>query len=93
MKRLADILLPLAVAALLLGAWEWAVVHWQVPAYVLPAPEHQWSIVDLIVDLAFQSLLGTQAFETCAEDPSAAAATASCSAVPASVLSTPQTRI
>jgi len=38
MKRLADIILPLAVAALLLGAWEGAVAHWQVPAYVLPAP-------------------------------------------------------
>jgi pimeloyl-ACP methyl ester carboxylesterase len=62
-------------------------------AYLLPAPEHQWSVVDLIVDLAFQSLLGTQVFETCAEDPSAAAATASCSAVPESVLSAPQTRI
>ena len=23
---------------LLLGAWEWAVAHWQVPPYVLPAP-------------------------------------------------------
>ncbi len=30
--------LPLGVAALLLGAWEWAVAHWQVPVYVLPAP-------------------------------------------------------
>lgn len=38
MKRAADILLPAAVAALLLGAWEWAVAHWQVPPYVLPAP-------------------------------------------------------
>ncbi|HMH64281.1 MAG TPA: ABC transporter permease [Rhizomicrobium sp.] len=33
-----DILLPFAVAALLLGIWEWAVAHWQVPPYVLPAP-------------------------------------------------------
>ena len=38
MKRITDIFLPLAVAALLLGAWEGAVAHWQVPAYVLPAP-------------------------------------------------------
>ena len=38
MKRLADIVLPLAVAALLLGVWEWAAAHWQVPVYVLPAP-------------------------------------------------------
>jgi len=38
MKRLVDILLPLAVAVLFLGAWEWAVVHWQVPVYVLPGP-------------------------------------------------------
>jgi NitT/TauT family transport system permease protein len=33
-----DILLPFAVAALLLGIWEWAVAHWLVPPYVLPAP-------------------------------------------------------
>jgi NitT/TauT family transport system permease protein len=38
MKRLFDIGLPLLVAALVLGAWEWAIAHWQVPAYVLPAP-------------------------------------------------------
>lgn len=38
MKRTFDIALPLAVAALVLGAWEWAVIHWQVPVYVLPAP-------------------------------------------------------
>jgi NitT/TauT family transport system permease protein len=38
MKRAIDILLPLAVAALLLGAWQWAVSHYAVPAYVLPAP-------------------------------------------------------
>ena len=38
MKRAIDILLPLAVAALLLGAWQWAVAHYAVPAYVLPAP-------------------------------------------------------
>jgi NitT/TauT family transport system permease protein len=38
MKKLADVFLPLAIAALLLGAWELAVAHWQVPPYVLPAP-------------------------------------------------------
>jgi NitT/TauT family transport system permease protein len=38
MKRIFDIALPLAVAALLLAIWEWAVMHWQVPPYVLPAP-------------------------------------------------------
>jgi NitT/TauT family transport system permease protein len=38
MKHLANIALPLAVAALVLGLWEGAVTHWQVPPYVLPAP-------------------------------------------------------
>jgi NitT/TauT family transport system permease protein len=38
MRHILDIGLPLAVAALLLGLWEWAVAHWQVPTYVLPAP-------------------------------------------------------
>ena len=38
MKRALDIALPLLVATLLLGLWEWAVAHWQVPVYVLPAP-------------------------------------------------------
>ena len=38
MKRIFDIGLPLLVAALVLSAWEWAIAHWQVPAYVLPAP-------------------------------------------------------
>lgn len=38
MKRLLDIALPLLVAMLALGGWEWAVAHWQVPPYVLPAP-------------------------------------------------------
>ena len=38
MRRVLDIALPLAVALLVLGAWEWTVAHWQVPAYVLPAP-------------------------------------------------------
>ena len=38
MKRLIDIILPLLVAAAVLGAWEGAVTHWQVPVYVLPAP-------------------------------------------------------
>jgi NitT/TauT family transport system permease protein len=38
MRRVLDITLPVAVALLVLGAWEWAVAHWQVPAYILPAP-------------------------------------------------------
>jgi NitT/TauT family transport system permease protein len=38
MRRAVDFVLPLAVAALLLGGWEWAVTHWQVPVYVLPGP-------------------------------------------------------
>ena len=38
MRRALDIVLPLAVALLVLGAWEWAVAHWQVPVYVLPGP-------------------------------------------------------
>ena len=38
MRRLADIALPLAVAGLLLGFWEWKVAHDAIPAYVLPAP-------------------------------------------------------
>jgi len=38
MKRITEITFPMLLAALLLGAWEWAVRHWQVPPYVLPAP-------------------------------------------------------
>ena len=38
MRHLSHLLLPVAVAALVLGGWEWAVAHWQVPVYVLPAP-------------------------------------------------------
>src|SRR6476469_6717934 len=38
MKRFLDIAMPLLVAMLVLGAWEWAVAHWQVPVYVLPGP-------------------------------------------------------
>jgi NitT/TauT family transport system permease protein len=38
MKRLLNIALPLLVALALLAAWQWAVAHWQVPPYVLPAP-------------------------------------------------------
>jgi NitT/TauT family transport system permease protein len=33
MRRAFDIALPLAVAALVLGVWEWAVAHWQVRAF------------------------------------------------------------
>jgi NitT/TauT family transport system permease protein len=38
MKRILDVALPIAVALLTLGLWEWAVAHWHVPVYVLPAP-------------------------------------------------------
>jgi NitT/TauT family transport system permease protein len=38
MKRIADFAFPIVLAALLLGLWEGAVAHWQVPPYVLPAP-------------------------------------------------------
>jgi len=38
MTRALDIAFPLALATLVLGAWEWAIHHWQVPHYVLPAP-------------------------------------------------------
>ena len=38
MKRMLDIALPVTVAVFLLGAWEWAVAHWHVPVYLLPAP-------------------------------------------------------
>jgi NitT/TauT family transport system permease protein len=38
MRRIADFAFPVLLAALLLALWEWAVAHWQVPPYVLPAP-------------------------------------------------------
>lgn len=38
MKRIIDIALPLTIATLALMGWEWAVAHWQVPTYILPAP-------------------------------------------------------
>ena len=38
MKRGLDILVPLLLASALLSIWQWAVTHWQVPPYVLPAP-------------------------------------------------------
>ena len=31
-------LMPLAIAAVGLGAWEWAIAHYEVPKYILPAP-------------------------------------------------------
>src|SRR5580698_2631237 len=54
MKRLADILLPLLLALLLLGVWQWAVSLLQVPPYVLPAP---WAIGAAFVE-NFSSLMG-----------------------------------
>ena len=53
MKRVLDIALPLAVALLVVGAWQWAVGHWHVPAYVLPAPS---TIVKAFLD-NFASLM------------------------------------
>jgi NitT/TauT family transport system permease protein len=38
MKKAWDILLPLVLAALLLGAWQGAIAYWRVPPYILPAP-------------------------------------------------------
>jgi NitT/TauT family transport system permease protein len=38
MRRVYDIALPVLLAALVLGIWEWAIFHWQVPHYVLPSP-------------------------------------------------------
>jgi NitT/TauT family transport system permease protein len=36
--RLLQLLPPVGLFAALLGLWEWAVDHWQVPPFVLPAP-------------------------------------------------------
>jgi len=38
MRRILDIALPLAVAAIVLGGWEWIVAARQIPPYILPAP-------------------------------------------------------
>src|SRR5271155_1935791 len=38
MKRALDFSLPLIVAVVVLGLWQWAVAHWKVPVYVLPSP-------------------------------------------------------
>jgi NitT/TauT family transport system permease protein len=38
MRRVLDIALPLAVAAIVLGGWEWIVAAKQIPPYILPAP-------------------------------------------------------
>jgi NitT/TauT family transport system permease protein len=38
MKRALDLLFPLLLAALVLGGWEWATLHWRVPQYILPSP-------------------------------------------------------
>jgi NitT/TauT family transport system permease protein len=63
MKRFADIALPLVVAALLLGFWEWKIAHDAIPAYVLPAPS---AVARALVD-NFSTLmesLGTTLFVT-----------------------------
>jgi len=38
MKRLLDIMFPLAVALAVLGLWQWIVAAKQIPPYILPAP-------------------------------------------------------
>jgi NitT/TauT family transport system permease protein len=38
MKRIFDILLPIALGVTLLGLWQWIVTVRQIPPYVLPAP-------------------------------------------------------
>jgi NitT/TauT family transport system permease protein len=55
MNRLRDIALPIIVAVLLLGFWEWKVAHDAIPAYVLPAPS---AIARALAD-NFSSLLGS----------------------------------
>jgi NitT/TauT family transport system permease protein len=55
MKRAADILLCVAVAVLLLGLWQWKVVHDAIPAYVLPAP----SAVAVALAQNFSSLMAS----------------------------------
>jgi len=55
MKSALNIILPLLVAATVLGAWEWAVTHWQVPVYVLPAP----SAIAAAFAGNFSSLMGS----------------------------------
>jgi NitT/TauT family transport system permease protein len=67
MKRIFDIGLPLLVAALVLGAWEWAIAHWQVPAYVLPAPSAiakalAENFTSLMASLASTLIVTLQAF-------------------------------
>jgi NitT/TauT family transport system permease protein len=57
MKRLLDILLPLAVLAAFLGLWEWKVAHDAIPAYVLPAP----SAIAAALAANFASLMGSLA--------------------------------
>jgi NitT/TauT family transport system permease protein len=38
MKRWLTYIVPVALGIAVLAFWEWAVVHWQVPRFVLPAP-------------------------------------------------------
>lgn len=33
-----QIALPVGLIALIIGAWQWAVMFWQIPAYILPGP-------------------------------------------------------
>lgn len=57
--KLSDIIIPLAVCAAALGAWEWVVMSRDIPPYVLPAPS---AILDRLIEdreLLFSSLLVT----------------------------------
>ncbi len=38
MMRGLRLILPIALFAGLIGFWEWAVAHWQVPPFILPSP-------------------------------------------------------
>lgn len=49
-------------------------------AYVLPAPTRELSIVELFIKAIFESTALLTALQTCAEDPSAAEASSTCSA-------------
>jgi acetyl esterase/lipase/pimeloyl-ACP methyl ester carboxylesterase len=49
-------------------------------AHVLPAPHRQLNVIELFVKTLFESTVLLTALQTCAEDPSATAASAKCSA-------------
>ncbi|MCC3244781.1 ABC transporter permease [Methylocystis sp. WRRC1] len=53
---LRDIVVPLAVFAAALGAWEWIVVHESIPPYILPAPSAIFAKLIEDRELLFSSL-------------------------------------